>query len=100
MLTQKRAPWVEALRASIISMCAKKPMSVGCVGPQRVRNAGAPADGVNAADPTEAVNAKSRIALDVSDLSAFRTSACARRSRFPQRAKPGHGHLGAHLRPL
>ena len=21
-------------------------------------------------------------------------------SRFPQRAKPGHGHLGAHLRPL
>jgi hypothetical protein len=36
----------------------------------------------------------------VSDLSAFRTSACARRSRFRQRAKPGHGHLGAHLRPL
>jgi hypothetical protein len=52
------------------------------------------------ADPTGVGNAESRIALDVSDLSAFRTSACARRSRFPQRAKPGHGHLGAHLRPL
>src|SRR5580704_3243391 len=45
-------------------------------------------------------NASNRIHLGVSDLSAFRTSACARGSRFPQRAKPGKGHLGAHLRPL
>jgi hypothetical protein len=45
----------------------------------------------------EAGSASTRIDFGVSDLSAFRTSACARRSRFRQRAQPGHGHLGAHL---